>query len=98
MVTLRDVVMCPRHRGMLSSMPGRLAGAAMPTLDAFSRHRVAAPERRRLKILLALLLGGLVAVMLFDLLNGAGILARIYFVFGGMHWPFAGQCILLPCL
>ncbi|MDB0508486.1 hypothetical protein AB6Q13_04885 [Ralstonia solanacearum] len=51
-----------------------------------------------LKILLALLLGGLVTVMLVDLLNGAGILARIYFVFGGTDWSFAGQCILLPCL
>ncbi|ALF89031.1 MULTISPECIES: hypothetical protein [Ralstonia solanacearum species complex] len=72
----------------------------MPTLDSdsLSRHRVAAPERRRLKILLALLLGGLVAVMLFDLLNGAGILARIYFVFGGTNWPLAGRCIALPCL
>ncbi len=70
----------------------------MPTLDSLFRHRVAAPERRMLKILLALLLGGLVAVMLFDLLNGAGILARIYFVFGGTHWPLAGKCIALPCL
>ncbi|MDB0525988.1 hypothetical protein LBW59_15480 [Ralstonia solanacearum] len=70
----------------------------MPTLDSLFRHRVAAPERRTLKILLALLLGGLVTVMLVDLLNGAGILARIYFVFGGTDWSFAGQCILLPCL
>lgn len=70
----------------------------MPTLDSLFRHRVPAPERRMLKILLALLLGGLVTVMLVDLLNGAGILARIYFVFGGTDWSFAGQCILLPCL
>ncbi|AMP38507.1 hypothetical protein CJO78_14060 [Ralstonia solanacearum] len=70
----------------------------MPTLDSLSRHRRAAPERRMLKVLLTLLLGALLAVMLFDLLNGAGALARIYFAFGGTSWPLAGNCIVLPCL
>ncbi|WP_230425943.1 hypothetical protein [Ralstonia syzygii] len=51
-----------------------------------------------LKVLLTLLLGALLAIMLFDLLNGAGALARIYFAFGGTSWPLAGNCIVLPCL
>ncbi|MHA6908274.1 hypothetical protein ACQUJS_07545 [Ralstonia pseudosolanacearum] len=70
----------------------------MSTLDHLARHRTAAPERKRLKVLATFLLAALVAVALFDLLNSAGILARIYFAFGGTHWPLAGQCILLPCL
>ena len=70
----------------------------MSTLDHLSRHRTAAPERKGLKVLATFLLVALVAVVLFDLLISAGILARIDFVFGGTHWPLAGQCILLPCL
>ncbi len=70
----------------------------MPTLDYLSRRRTTAPKRKMLKALVTFLLGALVAVVLFNLLNGAGILARIYFVFGGTNWPLAGQCVVLPCL
>ncbi|AMP75819.1 hypothetical protein [Ralstonia solanacearum] len=67
----------------------------MQALDIFSRKRAADRRRQAARITIRLVCTLLLTVILFDLLNQAGVLARIYFFLGGNTWPLSESCILL---
>ncbi|ALF90827.1 MULTISPECIES: hypothetical protein [Ralstonia solanacearum species complex] len=67
----------------------------MQALDIFSRKRAADRRRQTARITIRLVCTLLVTIVLFDLLNQAGVLARIYFFLGGSAWPLSESCILL---
>ncbi|MDB0512092.1 hypothetical protein LBW60_01895 [Ralstonia solanacearum] len=67
----------------------------MQALDIFSRKRAADRRRQAARITVRLVCTLLMTIVLFDLLNQAGVLARIYFFLGGNTWPLSESCILL---